>query len=76
MLAADSIGRAMALPRSTLHGRPWHKHYLAVLNMQRTHTGSLRTYHTYLESAIREPGISTAVSPLADLVEPVDAVHF
>jgi hypothetical protein len=39
------------------------------------HVGSLRTYHTHLKSAIREPGVSTAVSPLADLVEPVDEVH-
>jgi hypothetical protein len=76
MVETDSTGRALALPRGTLHGRLWHKHHPAIINMQRTPTGSLRTDHTYLESAIGEPGISTAVSPLADRVEPIDEVHF
>jgi hypothetical protein len=44
--------------------------------VQHKNTDSLRTDDTHLQSAIREPRIATAVSPLADVVEAIDEVHF
>jgi hypothetical protein len=46
-----------------------------LMEVQRNHTGSLRTDDPHLQSAIREPGISTAISPLADVVEAIDEIH-
>jgi len=47
-----------------------------LVEVQHKNTDSLRTDDAHLQSAIREPGISTAVSPLADVVEAIDEVHF
>lgn len=54
----------------------WRERHQAALNVQRNNTGSLWADDTYHESSIREPGISTAVSPLADAVEIVDEEYF
>ena len=47
-----------------------------VVEVQLDNTRSLRTDDPHLQSAIRKPGISTAVSPLADVVEAIDEVNF
>jgi hypothetical protein len=46
------------------------------VDVQRNSSSSLRTDDPDLQPAIREPGISTAIPPLADVVEVIDEVFF